>query len=48
MLQDDAKTIEVCLESLFIVLSVGERVKGTDKKNPLVVELFNLNAIDII
>lgn len=44
---DDAKTIEVCLECLFIILSVGDKVKGSEK-NPLVVELFSLNAVDIL
>jgi hypothetical protein len=45
LLIDDAKTIEVALETLFILLSVGDKVKGNDK-NPLVQELYGLNAID--
>lgn len=42
---DDPKTIEVALETLYIVLSVGGKIKGSEK-NPLVQELYNLNAID--
>ncbi len=44
---DDAKTIEVSLECLYILLGVGDKVKGSEK-NPLVIELFGLNAIDIL
>lgn len=44
---DDAKTIEVSLECLYILLGVGDKVKSSDK-NPLVIELFGLNAIDIL
>lgn len=44
---DDAKTIEVSLECLFIILSVGDKIKGSER-NPLVIELFNLNAVDTL
>lgn len=44
---DDAKTIEVSLECLYIILSVGDKIKGSER-NPLVIELFQLNAIDIL
>lgn len=44
---DDAKTIEVSLECLYVILGVGDKIKGSEK-NPLVVELFGLNAIDIL
>lgn len=44
---DDFKTIEVSLECLFIVLSHGEKFKGKDK-NPLVVQLYSLGAVDIL
>jgi len=44
---DDAKTIEVSLECLYIILSVGDKIKGSER-NPLVIELFNLNAVDLL
>lgn len=42
---DDAKTIEIALECLYQILSVGEKIKGKEK-NPLVLDIFNLNAVD--
>lgn len=44
---DDAKTIEVSLECLYIILSVGDKIKGSER-NPLVIELFSLNAVDLL
>jgi len=33
---DDPKTVEVSLECLFIILAVGDKIKGSEK-NPLVI-----------
>jgi len=44
---DDAKTIEVCLECLYIILAIGDKIKGSER-NPLVIELFSLNAVDVM
>jgi hypothetical protein len=41
---DDAKTIEISLECLYQILSVGEKVKGKER-NPLVMEFFNLDTV---
>ena len=44
---DDPKTIEVSLECLYILLGVGDKIKGSER-NPMVIELFSLNAVDIL
>lgn len=44
---EDAKTVEVTLESLFIVLGHGEKFKGQGP-NPLVMDLRNLSAVDVL
>lgn len=44
---DDSKTVEVSLECLYIILGVGDKVKGSER-NPLVIELFSLNAVDVL
>jgi hypothetical protein len=44
---EEPKTIEVALECLFIILAQGEKYKGSGK-NPLVMELKNLGAIDLL
>ena len=45
---EDTKTIEVALECLYIVLTLGDKFKGTNGPNPLVMDLRNLSAVDIL
>jgi hypothetical protein len=44
---DDNKAVEVALECLFVILSLGEKFKGNGK-NPLVLDLHALGAIDLL
>lgn len=32
---------------MYIILSVGDKIKGSER-NPLVIELFTLNAVDLL
>ena len=44
---EDTKTVEVALECLFIVLSLGEKFKGNGP-NPLVMDLRNQSAVEAL
>jgi hypothetical protein len=39
--------VEVALECLFIILSQGDKFKGNGP-NPLVMDLRNLSAVDVL
>ena len=45
---EEVKTIEVALECFFIVLAHGEKFKGENKKNPLVLDVINGGNSDIL
>ncbi len=44
---DDAQTIEVSLECLYIIFEVGDKFKGSEK-NIFVIEFEKLNPIDLL
>lgn len=44
---DDNKTVEVALECLFIILSLGDKNKSNGK-NLLILEINNLGAVDTL
>jgi hypothetical protein len=44
---EDNKTVEVALECLFVILSHGDKFKGS-AKNPLILELHSMGAVDIL
>ncbi len=41
----DASILENSLECLYLILAVGEKFKG-EGKNPLIMDLYQLNAVD--
>lgn len=44
---EDNKTIEVALECLFVILAHGDKFKGNGK-NPLILELHSIGAVDVL
>lgn len=43
----DNKTVEVALQSLYVILAQGDKFK-VNGKNPLVLQLHNMGAVDMI